>query len=164
MSINQIAGSLFLDFSKAFDLVDHSLLIHKLKLYNIDTSCFSSYLNKRFQQTHYAGAISDKMEVISGVLQWSVLESILLLIYINDLPLSLTIPLSLTSTCADIFADDSTIGRSSHSIDTLVATLTTYLPILLSWCNLNNMSLNVSKNKLMYISSRHKQQILVIMI
>ena len=57
---NKIAGSLFLDFSKAFDLVDHILLIHKLKLYNIDTSWFSSYLNKRFQQTHYAGAISDK--------------------------------------------------------------------------------------------------------
>ena len=64
---NKIAGSLFLDFSKAFDLVDHSLLTHKLKLYNIDTSWFSSFLNKRFQQTHYAGAISDKMEVISGV-------------------------------------------------------------------------------------------------
>ena len=38
---NKIAGSLFLDFSKAFDLVDHSLLIHKLKLYTIDTSWFS---------------------------------------------------------------------------------------------------------------------------
>ena len=62
---NKIAGSLFLDFSKAFDLVDHSLLIHKLKMYTIDTP----YLNKRFQQTHYAGAISDKKEVISGVPQ-----------------------------------------------------------------------------------------------
>ena len=57
---NKIAGSLFLDFSKAFDMVDHSLLIHMLKLYNIDTSWFSSYLIKLFQQTHYAGAISDK--------------------------------------------------------------------------------------------------------
>ena len=38
---NKIAGSLFLDFSKAFDMVDHSLLIHKLKLFNIDTSWFS---------------------------------------------------------------------------------------------------------------------------
>jgi len=66
---NKIAGSLFLNFSKAFDLVDHSLLIHKLELYNIDTSWFSSYLNKRFQQTHYAGAISDNKEVISGVPQ-----------------------------------------------------------------------------------------------
>ena len=52
---NKIAGSLFLDFSKAFDLVDHSLLIRKLKLYKIDTSWFSSYLNKRYstcQLTH----------------------------------------------------------------------------------------------------------------
>ena len=94
---NKIAGSLFLDFSKAFDLVDRRLLIHKLKLYTIDTSWFSSYLNKRFQQTHYAGAISDKKEVILGVLQGYVLVPILFLIYVNDLPLSLS------STSADIF-------------------------------------------------------------
>ena len=104
---NKIAGSLFLDFSKAFDLVNHSLLIHMLKLYNIDTSWFSSYLNKRVQQTHYAGAISDTKEVISGVP-----KDLSFLIYVHDLPLSLT------STCADIFADDTTIGTSSHSIDT----------------------------------------------
>ena len=53
-------------------------------------------------------------------------------------------PFSLTSTCADIFAE----------------TLTTDLQNVLSWCNSNNMSLNVSKIKLMFISSRHKQQIL----
>ena len=118
---NKIAGSLCLDISKAFDLVDHSLLIHKLKLYNIDTSSFSSYFNKRFQQTHYDGAISNKKEVISGVPQGSVLGPILFLINVNDLPLSLT------STSADIFADDTTIGTSSHSMDTLVETLTTDL-------------------------------------
>jgi len=63
-----------------------------LKLYNIDTSWVSSYLNKRFQQTHYAGAISDKKQVISGVPQGSVLGPILFLIYVNDLPLSLIVP------------------------------------------------------------------------
>ena len=66
---NKIAGSLFLDFSKALDLVDHSLLILKLKLYNIGTSWFSPYVDTRFQQTHYAGTISDKKEMISGVPQ-----------------------------------------------------------------------------------------------
>ena len=55
-------------------------------------------------------------------------------------------------------ADHTTIGTSSHSIDTLVETLTTDLQNVLSWCNSNNMSLNVSK--FMYISSRHKQQTL----
>ena len=129
-------------------------MIHKLKLYNIATSWFSSYLNKRFQQTHYAGATSDIKEVTSGVPQGSVLGPILILIYVHDLPLSLT------SICADIFADDTTLGTSSHSIDTLVETLTTYLQNVLSWCNSNNMSLNVSKTKLMCISSRHKQQTL----
>jgi len=42
---NKIAGSLFLDFSKAFILVDHSILIHKLKLYNIDTRVTKSNVN-----------------------------------------------------------------------------------------------------------------------
>ena len=79
-----------------------------------------------FKQTHYAGAISDTKEVISGV-PWA-----------NTLP---DLPLSLISTCADIFADDTTIGTSSHSIDTLVETLTTDLQNVLSWCNSNNMSL-----------------------
>ena len=113
---NKTAASLFLDFSKAFDLVDHSILTHKFKLYNIGTSWISSYLNKRFLQTHHAGAISDKKEVISGVPQGSFLWPILFLIYVNDLPLSLT------STCIDIFAGDPTIITSSHSIDTLVET------------------------------------------
>ena len=153
---NKIAGSLFLDFSKALDLVDHSLLILKLKLYNIGTSWFSPYVDTRFQQTHYAGTISDKKEMISGVPQWSVLGLILPELCKWSTPLTY----SLTSTCADIFADDTTIGTSSHFIDTLVETVTTDLHHVLSWCNSNNMSLNVSKTKLMYFSSRHKQQIL----
>ena len=82
--------------------------------------------------------------------QCSVFGPILFLVYVNDLSLSLT------STCADIFADDTTIGTSSHSVETL----TTDLQNVLSWCNSNNMSLNDSQTKLMYISSRHKQQIL----
>jgi len=85
---NMVSGSLFVDLSKAFDLVNHKLLIDKLQLYNIDIPRFSSYL-----QTYFSGAMSDKKAVISGVPQGSVLGPILFLIYnlyIHDLPLSLT--------------------------------------------------------------------------
>ena len=94
--------------------------------------------------------------MISGVPQWSVRPCV------NSLPdLCKWSTLSLTSTYADIFGDNTTTGTSSHSIDTLVETLTTDLQNVLSWCNSNNiMSLNVSKTILMYISSRHKQQTL----
>ena len=67
-------------FSKAFDLIDHTLLIHKLKLYNIDTSWFSSYLNKRFQQTHYTDAISDEKEVIFKYAVAAICNSLCLLV------------------------------------------------------------------------------------
>ena len=92
-------------------------MIHKLKLYNIDTSRFHSYLSNRFQQTHYSGAISDKREVVTGVPQCFVLGPTLFLIYVNDLPLSLT------ETSAGIFANDTTFGAVSHSKEDLVQSL-----------------------------------------
>ena len=89
-------------------------MILKLKLYNIDTSQFSSYLSNQCQQTHYSGAISDKRELISGVSQCSVLGPIICLIYVNDLPLLLT------ETSADILADNITIAAVNHSKEDLV--------------------------------------------
>jgi len=112
-------------------------LIQKLKQYNIDTSWLSSYLNKRFPQTHYAGTISDKKGGHLCRAQWFVIGPLLFLSYVNDLPLSLT------STCAGIFAGDTTIGTSNHYVDTLAKTLTTCLQNVLSLCNSNNPKLNL---------------------
>jgi len=136
-----VSGSLFLALFKAFDLVNHNFLINKLQLYNIDTPWFSSYLQNRFQQTYFSGAMSNQKAVISGVPQGSVLGPILFLIYINDLPLSLT------KTCADIVTDDTTLRASHEYVENVVQSLTTDLQNVLSWCNVNCMTLSISKIK-----------------
>ena len=82
------AVSLFLDLSKAFDTVNHYILLSKLDLYgirNIDIQWFRSYLSKRRQKVYVNGMFSDSLAIYTGVPQGSILGPLLLLIYINDI-------------------------------------------------------------------------------
>lgn len=73
------------DLSKAFDSVNHQILLNKLKELRIDTFWFSNYLRDRTQSVRIDKHISDKLDVSYGVPQGSVLGPILLLMYVNDL-------------------------------------------------------------------------------
>ena len=104
---NEVVGTLLLDLSKAFDLVNHSLLLQKPHYYGLHESAvvwFKSYLNSRKQDVYVSGAFSDSGDVVSGVPQGSVIGPTLFLLYINDMPLSLS------NWVADIFADDTTLS------------------------------------------------------
>ena len=97
---------IFIDLKKAFDTVDHSILLNKLNHYGVRgivNDWFSSYLFKRTQTTVINSFISDKEIVPCGVPQGSVLSPLLFLIFINDLPNSsqklIFFYLRMTQTC-----------------------------------------------------------------
>ena len=76
----KLTGATFIDFTKAFDLVDHKLLLKKLALYKFDESTllwFKSYLSNRKQSVHVGGSKSKQLDVVSGVPQGSVLGPLL---------------------------------------------------------------------------------------
>ena len=89
MDNGELTGVVFLDIQKAFDSVDHNILLDKLKFYGIsqmEFKWFQSYLTDRYQQCQINGFLSRKEKIISGVPQGSILGPLLFLIYINDLP------------------------------------------------------------------------------
>ena len=101
-------GCVMLDFRKAFDIINIPILCKKLKLYKCHNSAlkwFESYLTNRKQMVTVNGENSINLNTICGVPQWSILGSLLFLIFIIDLPICL----KNTVTNTDMYADDTTI-------------------------------------------------------
>ena len=132
----------FLDFSKAFDTVNHEILLQKLEHYGfrgIAYSWFKSYLHKRTQTVNINGTNAKELNVNCGVLQGSVLGPLLFLIYINDIYTSSQI------LQFRLFADDTSILFANKCLDALEQTINSELVKVSSWLLANKLSLNVSK-------------------
>ncbi|MCG7877652.1 MAG: reverse transcriptase family protein [Candidatus Thiodiazotropha endolucinida] len=154
-SIDQgdMIGSLFIDFRKAFDMVNHSLLIRKLALYKLNSvslSWFESYLSSRAQTIKSDSGLSDFSQVISGVPQGSILGPTLFLLFINDLPLYLNHCL------ADLYADDSTIHISGKNRIEIESKLQSDGDNTHKWSERNMLPIHYGKSTCMSLGTRQK--------
>ena len=144
-----LTGAMFIDFTKAFDLVDHKLLLKKLALYKFDESTllwFKSYLSNRKQSVHVGGSKSKYL----GVPQGSVLGPLLFLVYINDLPLHVE------KSKLEMFADDMTLHSSSADMNVIENNLNCDIEKIDGWCLQNRMKINESKTKCMLMGTNKK--------
>lgn len=148
-----MVGALFIDFRKAFDLVDHTILLNKLSLYKFNQSAiqwFKSYLNFRQQAIQSVNGLTNFATVQSGVPQGSILGPTLFLIFINDLPLCFK------KCSSDLYADDTTIHTHSRNIDVIEDTLQSEFGNTQTWGKKNKMNIHMKKTTCMLVGSRKR--------
>ena len=150
---NQFVAGVFIDLQKAFDTVDHDILLAKLDYYGIrgvTNNWFRSYLSNRKQFVSVNNVESDTATMHYGVPQGSVLGPLLFLIYINDLHKAI----KYSTTCH--FADDTAILYPNQSLKQLQKHVNIDLKLLCKWLKANKISLNASKTELMIFRNPHK--------
>ena len=145
--------SVFIDLKKAFDTVNHNILLQKLEHYGIRDNAllwFKSYLTDRMQYVLVNGSDSETKRVICGVPQGSVLGPILFLLSINDLP-NISKHLKFF-----LFADDTNIYLEDSNLIALEKVMNKEFKKVYKWLCINRLSLNITKTNFVIFHAINK--------
>ena len=147
----RLGGGIFIDLQKAFDTVNHRILLSKLEHYGVRGCAlqwFRSYPSDRKEYVSVNGSNSNLLSITCSVPQGSLLRALLFLIYINDLP---NASKKLTFY---LFADDTNIYFESKDLSQLIKIVNKELRLVKKWLDANRLSLNIDKtNYIIFHSS-----------
>ena len=152
MDKSEVPLAIFIDLSKAFDTLDHDILLYKLKFYGLTGNSINlkkCYLTNRQQYVHYDNTYSNFLKITTGVPQGSILGPLIFLIYMNDIHKSSNLFHFI------LFADDTTLITKNAIYNTDISNAE--LAKLSIWFKVNKLSLNISKSKFIVFRSARKQ-------
>ena len=142
---------IYLEFAKAFDTVDHNVLLSKLKAYGVSgqlLTWLANYLSGRLQRVVIDSATSQLAPVTSGVPQGSLLGPLLFIIFINDLP-----DAAICDVFTSLYADDTKVYRNSNTIEDCMSMQKTQTNMD-TWTQHNNIRFDASKCKALAITRK----------
>ena len=144
----------FIDYSKAFDTIDHEIMCKKLQLYGLSPGVITwccDYLSHRRQRVKIENHISDNISVNYGVPQGSILGPLFFIMYVNDLLSMFGQDMSRIL----LYADDTVIYYADREANVACSEVERGLNIVHNWCETNKLTINVKKTKHMLVSPRH---------
>ena len=143
----------FLDIKKAFDTVNHDILLKKLEMYGLGDLALAlqrSYLTDRTQKCQLQDMLSKQRKITCGIPQGSILGPLLFTLYINDLPNCLK------HTTPRMFADDTSLTAAGETLSEVEKRANEDLRNVHNRLSANKLNLNIAKTEYVLIGSRHR--------
>ena len=144
--------NIFIDYARAFETVNHEILIRKLERYGVQgnfLSLIASFLKDRSQSVCINGKFSNNIVTNISVPQGSVVGPLLFLVYVME------IPLISNHFMTTIFADDCTLSIAGNDLDQLIYTCNAELATFKAWSDANRLTINLNKTNCLFISNIH---------